>query len=218
TAGSAPNLVRLKQEARAMAEMTHPAIAQIHSLETWRDRPLLIVEFLPGGTLAARLDRGPLPAPDAIGIAVTVAEAIQTLHDTGYLHRDVKPSNIGFTADGSPKLLDFGLAHLVGTSDAPAGTVPYLSPEVLRGHPAGEADDVWSLGVVMYEMVAGRNPFAGGSVDDVIDRILHQQIPRPPSESDRTSALTVQVGSMLTAAASARPRTAREFAGVLRRL
>ena len=164
--GDGPGLVRLTQEARAMAAVAHPAIAQIHGLETWRGRPLLVVEFLHGGTLAARLDRGPLPSAEAVGVAAALSAALTALHDAGYVHGDVKPSNIGFASDGTAKLLDFGLARLTNDHDQPAGgTLSYMSPEVLCGGRAGEADDVWSLCVVLYEMVAGRRPFIGDGVD-----------------------------------------------------
>ena len=94
---------------------------------------------------------------------------LAALHDAGYLHGDVKPSNIGFTAGGSPKLLDFGLARGAGSAAA-GGTLRYASPEILSDRPAGEGDDVWSLCVVLYEMVSGEHPFAGGSADEVARR------------------------------------------------
>ena len=175
--GDGPGLVRLTLEARAMAAVTHPAIAQIHGLETWRDRPLLVVEYLLGGTLADRLDRGPLPGAEAVGVAVTLCEALTALHDVGYVHGDVKPSNIGLASDGSVKLLDFGLARLTDDRDQPAGgTLPYMSPEVLTGGAAAEADDVWSLCVVLYEMIAGRRPFLGDGADEVAVCIRRQRI------------------------------------------
>ncbi len=104
-------LMGLKPEAWAMAELSHPAVAQIYAIESWQDRPFLVVEYLAGGTLADRLRRGPVPAPEAVSITDALADALAALQDAGYLHGDVKPSNIGFTAGGSPKLLDFGLAR-----------------------------------------------------------------------------------------------------------
>ena len=217
----------LTEEARAMAAVAHPAIAQIHGLETWRGRPLLVVEFLHGGTLTARLARGPLPGAEAVSVTVTLSEALAALHAVGYVHGDVKPSNIGFASDGTPKLLDFGLARLTNDHDKPAGgTLSYMSPEVLRGAPAGEADDVWSLCVVLYEMVAGRRPFSGDGADEVAARIRCQQI-RPAAvavgqteEAGSPSSLRLiaVVVSILTAGRSARPPTARAFADALRGL
>ena len=211
-------LLRLRQEGRAMAAMAHPAIAQIHGVETWRGRPLLVVEYLAGGTLAARLGRGPVPSVQAMAVAVTVAEALGALHDAGYVHGDVKPSNVGFASDGTVKLLDFGLSRLADDGDGPTGgTLPYLSPEVLRGGRAGGADDVWALCVVLFEMLTGTRPFAGGSADELADRIRRQQIRRPPPESAGRRAHSFVVAT-LTAAASGRPASARAFADALRRL
>ena len=156
---SVPRLLRLKPEAWAMATVPHPAVAHIYAVESWRGRPFLVVEFLPGGTLADRLRDGPLPVPRAVSIAAVLADALAALHGAGYLHRDIKPSNIGFAADASPKLLDFGLARRTQATTTAGGTLRYLSPEVLSGHPATEADDVWALCVVLYEMLSGEHPF-----------------------------------------------------------
>ena len=225
--GDGPGLVRLTQEARAMAAVAHPAIAQIHSLETWRGRPLLVVEFLRGGTLAARLERGPLQGAEAVGVVATLSDALTALHGAGYVHGDVKPSNIGFASDGTAKLLDFGLARLTNAPDQPAGgTLSYMSPEVLRGCAAAEADDVWSLCVVLYEMVAGRRPFVGDGAEDVAAGIRRQRL-RPAvtavEEAERTgfassAKLMGYVASVLTAERSARPATARAFADALSEL
>ena len=225
--GDGPALVRLTEEARAMAAVAHPAIAQIHGLETWRGRPLLVVEFLGGGTLAARLDQGRLPGAEAVDVTVALSEALTALHDAGYVHGDVKPSNIGFASDGTVKLLDFGLARLTNDHDQPAGgTLPYMSPEVLCGGRAGEADDVWSLCVVLYEMVAGRRPFIGEGPGEVAACIRRQGI-RPLAVgvgqtvqvgSTSSSKLIAFVVSILTAGRSARPQTACAFADALRGL
>ena len=110
-----------------------------------------------------------MPEGEAVRTAAALADALAALHDAGYLHGDVKPSNIGFTAGGSPKLLDFGLARGAGSAAA-GGTLRYASPEILSDRPAGEGDDVWSLCVVLYEMVSGEHPFAGGSADEVAGR------------------------------------------------
>ena len=225
--GEGPGLMSLTLEARAMAAVTHPAIAQIYGLETWRDHPLLVVEYLPGGTLAARLDREPLRCADAVGVAVTLSEALTALHDAGYVHGDVKPSNIGFASDGAAKLLDFGLARLTNAPGQPAGgTLPYVSPEVLSGRSATEADDVWSLCVVLYEMVAGRRPFIGAGADEVAACIRRQRIPSTAgvveeaerSGSPSSARLIGFVVRFLTAGRSVRPATARAIADALRGL
>ena len=218
---SVPRLLALKPEAWVMARVAHPGVAEIHGVESWRGRPFLVVEFLPGGTLADRLRQGPVPARQAVALVAALAEALAALHRAGYLHGDVKPSNIGFTAEGLPKLLDFGLARQ--TLDAPAGggTLHYLSPEVLGGRPAAEADDVWPLCVVLYEAVSGERPFDGGSAEEVADRILRQRLGRngpPATDSATASAVVAFAASILTATRPARPATARAFADALRGL
>ena len=154
----------LKPEAWAMAELTHPAVAQVFGIESWRGRLFLVVEYLSGGTLADRLRYGPVPEPEAVSMTGVLADAVAALHDAGYLHGDIKPSNIGFAANGSPKLLDFGLAREANAASLTGGTLRYASPEVLSGRQAGEANDVWSLCVVLYEMVGGEHPYFTGSI------------------------------------------------------
>ena len=216
---SASLLMGLHPEALAMATVTHPAVAQIYTIETWRGRPFLVVELLAGGTLADRLVRGPVPATEAIALAAALAEGLAALHEAGYVHGDVKPSNVGFTPDGTAKLLDFGLARETGGADFPAGTLRYLSPEVLCGSPVEEGDDIWSLCVVLYEMVAGRYPFGSGSVGEISDRIRRQRLAGAESAggSEPAPAVLAFAESMLTAPRPTRPATARAFAAELRR-
>ena len=219
TARSLGRLMGLQPEAWAMATVTHPGVAQIHGVETWRDRPFLIVEFLPGGTLEDRLRGGPLAPAEAVSVVVRLADALAALHEKGFLHGDVKPSNIGFTAEGAPKLLDFGLAHAVDDDAIVGGTLPYLSPEVLAGRPAEEADDVWSLSVVLYEMVSGRHPFAGGTLEQVQHRIRRQRLTagKPAAGAVPLSATAVAAfaASNLTAPRAGRPGTAPAFAAAV---
>ena len=217
---SLPRSMALKPEASTMAQVAHPAVAQVHGVESWRGHPFLVVEFLAGGTLADRLREGPIPAPEAVAVTVQLAEALAALHRAGYLHGDVKPSNIGFTAEGAPKLLDFGLARPPENAAVAGGTMRYLSPEVLSGRPAGDADDVWSLCVVLYEMASGNHPFAGENVEEVADRIRRQHAGagagRATAGPAAGTCVTAFAASMLVAARSARPATARAFADALR--
>ena len=210
----------LKSEARAMAELSHPAVAQIYAVESWRGRPFLVAEYLAGGTLADRLRRGPVPEREAVLITAALADALAALHDAGYLHGDVKPGNIGFTAGGSPKLLDFGLAREANDAGVVAGTLRYASPEVLSGLPAEEADDVWSLTVVLFEMVSGDHPFArpGADAGEVAHHIRRRRVgasglqPGPA----RQSAVAAFAMSVLSAPRPVRPPTAQRFAEALR--
>ena len=219
TGTSVFRLMGSKPEAWAMATVTHPAVAQIFGIESWRGRPFLVVEFLSGGTLADRLQRGPVPAARALDIAALLADALAALHESGYLHGDVKPSNVGFAADGSPKLLDFGLAREANDATSAGGTARYLSPEVLSGRPASEADDLWSLCVMLYEMVSGEHPFAGDDVGEVKEHIRRQRLDRgaPAAAGSGPSAAVVAFAAMmLTARRAARPATANAFADALR--
>ena len=218
TERSLGRLVGLQPEAWAMAMVTHPHVAQIYGVESWRGRPFLVVEFLAGGTLEDRLRDGPIAAAEAVSVVARLADALATLHEKGVLHGDVKPSNIGFTAEGVPKLLDFGLAHAVDDAAVVGGTLPYLSPEVLAGRSAEEADDVWSLCVVLYEMVSGRQPFAGGGLEEVQRRIRRQRLAdgvRTAGSAGPPSAVVAFAAAILTATRAERSGTARAFARAL---
>ena len=215
---SVSRLMGLKPEAWVMATVTHPAVTQIHGIESWRGRPFLVVEFLAGGTLADRLRHGPLPAPEAVSVAETLADALTALHETEHLHGDVKPSNVGLTANGSPKLMGFGLARRTTDTVTRGGTLHYLSPEVLSGRPAEAADDVWSLCVILYEMVSGEHPFAGNGIDDVVNRIRRQRLARiapSPAPAESRPDVIAFATTMLTAARSERPATAHAFGAAL---
>jgi hypothetical protein len=169
-------------EAKTMAQVEHSHLATIYSLEVWRHTPVLVVEYLPGGTLADRLSaRGAVPIDEALAIGAALADALSALHNAGILHRDIKPSNVGFTAAGVPKLLDFGVARLLtgasrdlatgpeaavnaSVSTALAGTPLYLSPEALGGARAAAAVDLWSCTVVVLEAIVGVYPLSVRSV------------------------------------------------------
>ncbi|MEX1128091.1 MAG: serine/threonine-protein kinase [Vicinamibacterales bacterium] len=177
---------RMYDEARAMAALIHPHLALIFGAELWQRTPVLVMELLEGGTLADRLARGPLPLQDSIPLAQTLAGALAALHEAGLLHGDVKPSNIGFTGTGVPKLLDFGLSRLVdvaapgsGVDDpgadarrsATGGTPLYLPPEAFEGARPGPAFDAWALALVLFEMLTGRHPFSAPTLATVRRRI-----------------------------------------------
>ena len=215
---SVDHLMRLKAEARTMATITHPAAAQIYGIEFWQGRPFLIVEFLPGGTLEDRLKDGPIPPLKALSTITGLADALAALHEKGFLHGDIKPSNIVYASNGSPKLLDFGLARETDDTVTAGGTLRFMSPEVLSGRPADEADDVWSLCVVLYEMVSGRHPFAAPDIDEMMDRIRRRRLvgdAGPAAESKDGSAVIGFASSILTAPRSARPANARAFVEAL---
>lgn len=176
-------LSRLQREARALASLNHPNIAAIYELEDVSGAPALVLELVDGETLADRLDRAPLPIPEALKIASDIAAALSAAHDRGIIHRDLKPANIKLTADGVVKVLDFGLAKAAPSADEKTtvdatrdgiilGTAPYMSPEQARGQAVDKRTDIWALGCVLYEMLSGARAFAGDGVTETLSRVL----------------------------------------------
>ena len=188
---------RFDREARVIASLTHPHICALYDVSSEHEVDFLVLEYLEGETLAARLSRGALPLESALRHGVEIAEALATAHRSGIVHRDLKPGNVILTKSGA-KLLDFGLAKPIApairstgasaiTRDVTAegtilGTVQYMSPEQLEGRTADARTDIFAFGAVVYEMVAGRKAFEGGSPASVIGAILKDE-PRPLDES-----------------------------------
>jgi len=172
-------LARFEREARVLAALNHPHICTVHDLGREGDLEYLVMEYIDGETLAARVQKGPLSLGEVLRHAGEIADALAAAHARGVIHRDVKPANIMITTDGRVKMLDFGLAKLVNpiaTADSPTlpltsatdtdvvlGTVAYTSPEQAEGRSVDARSDVFSFGAVFYEMLAGRPPFAGDS-------------------------------------------------------
>jgi tetratricopeptide (TPR) repeat protein len=174
---------RFLVEARAAAALEHPNLCSIHAIgDTDDGRPFIAMTCYEGETLKERLSRGPLAPAEAIGIAVQLASGLRAAHARGIVHRDVKPANIMLCADGTVRLLDFGVAKLAdlaitGPGVTP-GTIAYMSPEQARGDPVNHLTDLWSLGVVLYETISGVRPFRGANDRSVIQAILHEH-PKP---------------------------------------
>jgi serine/threonine protein kinase/pimeloyl-ACP methyl ester carboxylesterase len=187
--GASPDLVaRLRREARALAALSHPHVVTVHGLVEQGRSCFLVMELVEGETLAERLRRGPLAWEEVQALGVDLADALEAAHTRGIVHRDLKPANLMIASGGRLKVLDFGVAKVrAGAGDAAEpitragtllGTVAYMAPEQLRGEPGDERSDLFAVGVVLYEMVAGRRPFGGVSEADVIAAIL-QQSPEP---------------------------------------
>ena len=190
-AGDAERLTRFEREARMLAALNHPHIAAIYGFEESGAVRGLVLELVEGETLAEKLARGPLGLDEALGIARQIADALDAAHERGIVHRDLKPANVKVTPAGVVKVLDFGLAKagaadagMASTKTSPfdstaggllLGTAPYMSPEQARGLPVDKRTDVWAFGCVLFEMLAGRRPFAGDSMTDVLVAIVERQ-------------------------------------------
>jgi serine/threonine protein kinase len=170
---------RFLAEAQAVAALDHPNICTVHDVGESEDGRLYIaMTCYEGETLRAMFTRGPLPVEESLDFALRVAEGLAAAHAAGIVHRDVKPANVMVTDSGSLKLLDFGLARLEGSlhltmAGARMGTVAYMSPEQVHGEAVDNRADIWSFGVVLYEMLTGRRPFGGEYEQAVIYNILH---------------------------------------------
>ena len=169
----------LQKEARSMALVDHPAIATIHGLETWRGLPILVMEYLVGGTLADRIQSGPAAPAEVVAIAKTMLSACRYLHGKGLVHGDIKPSNIGYDRRSDPKLFDFGLARNVSdvVESCLSGTPLYLSPELLAGAPLDERSDLWALSITLYEMAAGKHPIPHDSLPSTLRFLRSADVP-----------------------------------------
>lgn len=177
-----PRRERLLREARAASSLDHPNICTIHEVEEGDDGQIvLVMAYYEGETLSARIQRGRMDLAAAVEITGRILSGLKHAHERGVIHRDIKPSNVILTASGEVKIVDFGLAKLAGNADcltetdALLGTVAYLPPELLQGHEADHRGDVWSSGVVFYEMLAGTPPFAGANSYVVLHSIMHDE-------------------------------------------
>ncbi len=186
----ADRLARLTREATSLAAVNHPNVAAIYGLEEYEDVRFLVLELVEGETVADRLMRGPIPTRQGLEIAAQIAAALEAAHERGVIHRDLKPANIKLMRDGRVKVLDFGLATSATHSGDDAsvastlrtqegaimGTAPYMSPEQVRGEPAGPQTDIWAFGVVLCEMLTGVSPFMRPTMPETIARVLETPV------------------------------------------
>ena len=187
---------RLLQEARAVAAIDHPGICPVHDVGVdSTGRPYMVMQYVPGETLAARLARGSLPVADALRTCGHIADALAAAHRRGIIHRDLKPQNVMLTPTGQPKLLDFGIAKVLPTYESAAtettitsltdtqhvaGTPAYMSPEHIQQQPLDGRSDLFSLGCIVFECLTGRRAFQGKQPIEVLGQVLHVQ-PAAPS-------------------------------------
>jgi Tol biopolymer transport system component len=221
---------RFEREARVISGLDHSHICALYDVGSDQGTDFLVMQFLDGETLAARVERGPLSQQDALRYGSEIADALAAAHREGIVHRDLKPANVMLTKAGV-KLLDFGVAKLtqsgpssLGTRTSPLtgqgvllGTLQYMAPEQLEGRDADARSDIWALGTVLYEMLTGRAPFSGRSQASVIGAILHS-VPEPVSASQAVTPPVVDriVAKCLAKDPDERWQSAHDLADELR--
>ena len=186
-------LARFEREAKLLASLNHTNIAAIYGLEESADTRFLVLELVEGDTLAERLHRGAIPVEESLRLALQIGAALEAAHEKGVLHRDLKPANIKITPDGKIKVLDFGLAKAFGEtaevnlSNSPTlslaatnagvilGTAAYMSPEQAKGLEVDHRTDIFSFGAVLYEMLTGRQAFAGETLTEILARVIERE-------------------------------------------
>ena len=189
--------IRFQREAKLLASMNHPNIASIYEqLEEARGQKYIVLEYVPGDTLREKIAKGAMELKEALAIVIEITDAIAAAHAKGVIHRDIKPENIKITPDGRTKLLDFGIARMMGTDSITAstltesghivGTVGYMSPEQARGKSTDHRSDIWAIGCILYEMLTGRCAFSGDTGTDILASILKTDPDwkEPPLDTD----------------------------------
>jgi len=219
---------RFHKEAQALSKLSHPNIATIFDFDTQQGVDFLAMEMIPGATLSSTLAAGPFDEGEVLKLGMQLADALAAAHARGVVHRDLKPGNLIVSPEGRLKILDFGLATLfkptgeanvtrsITETQGVSGTLPYMSPEQLRGEPADARSDIYSAGTVLYEMATGQRPFPQSQGAELIGAILHQT-PSPPSKLNPliTPALVDVVMKALDKGPAKRYQTARELLGAL---
>ncbi|HSK81307.1 MAG TPA: protein kinase [Thermoanaerobaculia bacterium] len=218
---------RFRREARMAARLSHSAIVQIHDLVTEGDEDAIVMEYVEGRTLAQRLAGGRLKTAEALRLSLEIATGLAAAHEAGLIHRDLKSANVIVTGDGHAKILDFGLARPMGLSDDTSltrqgivvGTLLSMSPEQARGLELDERSDLFSLGVLLYEMLAGRSPFQGKDPVEVLHRVVYEPPPNLRSlRPDLAPELESLLDRLLAKDRQLRPGSAREVIAALESL
>ncbi len=216
---------RLRREARAAAGLSHPSIVQVHDIVETDDSDAIVMELIEGEPLSARITRGPLSVDEAVRIGHEIAEGLAAAHAKGLIHRDLKPENVMITTAGKAKILDFGLAkRLEGeaslTQDQRVlGTFRSMSPEQAQGLPLDARSDLFSFGLLLYEMLSGKSPFEGISTLETLTRICtHRQAPLRGGDRAIPAPLSDLVDQLLEKEPALRPWNAREVGKALEAL
>jgi Tol biopolymer transport system component/tRNA A-37 threonylcarbamoyl transferase component Bud32 len=223
-ADNTERLRRFELEARAAGALSHPNILVVHDVGRHDDVPYVVCELLEGGTLREQLARGPFPVSRAISYGIEIARGLAAAHARGIVHRDIKPENLFLTRDGRIKILDFGIARMVhptavgdtstmAATDAGVmiGTVGYMSPEQARGEPVDSRSDIFSLGMVLFELLAGRAPFTRDTRIGTLNALLTEDAPElPPLNPSVTPALDRVVRHCLEKDPAQRFQSARD--------
>jgi predicted ATPase len=220
-AGAADRLRRFEVEARATSALNHPNILTIHDFGTHDGAPYIVAELLEGRDLREELKQGAIPLSKAVDYARQIVSGLMAAHAKGIIHRDLKPENLFVTADGRVKILDFGLAKIIDQAGPPLmttdpgvlmGTFTYMSPEQARGETADMRADIFSLGIVFYEMLEGRNPFEGRTASEVMVAILMTEpLPLSRHSSEAPPDLGWIIGRMLIKDRERRYQTTAEI-------
>ncbi len=222
---------RFRKEALALSRLNHPNIATVHDFDTQEGVDFLVMEFVAGETMDEKLRAHPLPEKEVARIGTQLGEGLAAAHSQGIVHRDLKPGNLRLMPDGRLKILDFGLAKLVGPTaatamtvslteaQAPMGTLPYMAPEQLRGEPVDARSDIWAAGAVLYELATARRAFAWPDHGRVVHAILNETPPAPSGVNRRVSSdLDRVILKCLEKDPEDRYQSAKEIAVDLRRM
>ncbi len=222
--GAEDDKARFLHEAQAAAALSHPNICTIHEIDEFEGQSFIAMECIEGESLRSMIEAGPLKLELVIDIAMQTAAGLQEAHEKGIVHRDIKPANIMVTPKGRIKIMDFGLAKAAGRTQltkegTTIGTIGYMSPEQARGEEVDSRSDIWSLGVILYEMVTGRQPFRGDYEQAVVYSILNSE-PEPLTALRTGVPMELERIVMKTIAKSAgeRYQTAADLVADLRRL
>ena len=200
---------RFVLEAQTAAALSHPNICTIHEIDEEEGKSFIAMEYVEGQSLRSKIDKGPLGIDEALDIAIQVAEGLEEAHKKGIIHRDIKSANIMVTEKGQAKIMDFGLAKVKGATlltreGTTLGTVAYMSPEQARGEEVDHRSDIWSLGIVLYEMLSGQLPFKGDREASILYSVVHEE-PKPLKEIKRD--LPLELHQIITRALKKRPES-----------